>query len=118
MLTQKENVPLGEAWADEQFSKVLNYLTGERIYTNGSLRLIWLGAPYVALYSALIYEKDGGPVWVMHTEEKTGLMKGPRTLEVRKVFSAFSHLWLQEDDPVSRKWGDILKSMAQDPDLW
>ena len=118
MLTQNENVPNGEIWADEQFSRVLNYLTGERIYTNGSLRLVWLGAPYVALYNALVYEKDGGPIWVMHTEEKTGILKGSHRNDKRDIFAAFSHLWLKQDDTASQKWGEILGSMAGDHELW
>ena len=118
MLIQNENVPEEEIWADAQFSKVLNYLTEQRVYTNGTLRLAWLGAPHLALYTALIYEKDGGPVWILHTEEKTGLLKAPRSKNCREIFAAFAYLWGKEDDPISQKWAEALKNIVQDPELW
>jgi hypothetical protein len=118
VLTQKETVSVNEEWADLQYHKVLNYLTEERIYTYGSLRLIWLGAPYLALYHGLIYERDGGPIWVLHTIEKTGCLKAPRTRPPREIIKAFSILWKKEEDPVSRKWSKTLTGMALDSDLW
>lgn len=135
MFTQAEQVDTAEIWADLQYHRVLNYLTGSRVYTHGSLRLAWLGAPWLALYTALEYEKDGGPLWVLHTEGLTGYLKDSPKMSPRMIIKKFAVQWLEfstENDfeslPVSvsgeegrdelKKWSSILDSMGADSTLW
>ena len=138
MLTQIETPAEAEVWADEQFSKVLNFLTGRRIFIHGSLYLVWLGAPYLALYRALEYRKGGGPMWVLHTEDVSGYLYGSPKRSPREVMASFACAWreygaldLSGDLPVMPvsvsgpegrealgKWSGILESMTEDPELW
>ncbi|MDC7232797.1 MAG: hypothetical protein PQJ58_06170 [Spirochaetales bacterium] len=135
MLTQTEQIDSAEIWADLQYHRVLNYLTGNRVFTHGSLRLVWLGAPWLALYSALEYEKDGGPLWVLHTEGLTGHLYDSPKMSPRMIFNKFAGQWHSfseagslENLPVSaggkegreelKRWSAILKSMASDSQLW
>ncbi len=134
MLTQMEQVNTSEIWADLQYHKVLNYLTGNRIYTHGSVRLVWLGAPWLALYSALEYEKGGGPLWILHTEGLTGHIYDSAKMSPRMMIRKFAAQWkeysamedlsglplssLEEGSEELKKWSSILESMASDPVLW
>jgi len=135
MFTGAEQVSTSEIWADLQYHKVLNYLTGKRIFTHGTVRLVWLGAPWLALYSALQYEKGGGPLWILHTEGLTGHIHDSRKESPRIMFQKFASAWrkyAKEDSleslPVSlngdegkeqlQKWASILDSMGSDPVLW
>ncbi len=138
MLTQMESPASAEVWADKQFHKVLNYLTGRRIFIHGSLHLVWLGAPHLALYRALEYRKGGGPLWVLHTEELSGYLYGSPGRPVREVMGSFADAWreygaldLSEELPVLPvsisgpqgkalllKWSDILRRITEDKELW
>jgi hypothetical protein len=135
MLTREEQVSTSEIWADLQYHKVLNYLTGRRIFTHGTVRLVWLGAPWLALYSALEYEQGGGPLWILHTEDITGHLHDSRKENSRSMISKFAKKWLEyskqdnlEGLPIStnetegyeqlKKWTTILESMSSDPLLW
>jgi len=137
MLTGMDQVSTSEIWADLQYHKVLNYLTGKRIFTHGSVRLVWLGAPWLALYSGLQYEQGGGPLWILHTESLTGHIHGSPRETPRIMFQKFAGLWrkyAKEESldtlPVSfsinerdgkeqlQKWSSILDSMGSDPVLW
>jgi len=139
MLTAADQVSTAEIWADIQYHKVLNYLTSKRIFTHGTVRLVWLGAPWLALYSALQYEKGGGPLWILHTESLTGHIHDSRNESPRNMFQKFASSWRKysgeeslDSLPVSingaesgtegkeqlQKWASILESMGSDPVLW